>query len=163
MLVLTLFVGCAQRSPKNYYEVYMDVTNELRDLETFFEEEDKNDSRSIVELYEHVQHAGNILPRLYLLITVGSVYIKTKKAPAKDILFDLVELCRGVQHPMRSVRWMRVRSLTDAAHAHAAASSCATTCRRSRRTSCLTLAPSTRAPAEPSRTRSSSSCRTSTT
>jgi len=90
-------------SPKNYYEVYMDVTNELRELENFFEEEDKSESRSIVELYEHVQHAGNILPRLYLLITVASVYIKTKKAPAKDILFDLVELCRGVQHPMRGL------------------------------------------------------------
>ena len=36
--------------------------------------------------YELVQHAGNILPRLYLLITVGSVYIKSKEAPARDIL-----------------------------------------------------------------------------
>jgi vacuolar protein sorting-associated protein 35 len=59
--------------------------------------------RSIIELYENVQHAGNIIPRLYLLITVASVYIKSKKAPAKDILFDLVELCRGVQHPMRGL------------------------------------------------------------
>ena len=58
---------------------------------------------SIVELYEHVQHAGTIIPRLYLLITVGSVYITTMKAPAKDILFDLVELCRGVQHPTRGL------------------------------------------------------------
>jgi len=59
--------------------------------------------RSIIELYENVQHAGNIIPRLYLLMTVASVYIKSKKAPAKDILFDLVELCRGVQHPMRGL------------------------------------------------------------
>lgn len=27
-----------------------------------------------------------VLPRLYLLITVGAVYIKSKQAPAKDIL-----------------------------------------------------------------------------
>lgn len=91
-------------SPKNYYTLYMDVTNELGELERFFEEEDKQQSgRSIVELYETVQHAGNIIPRLYLLTTVAAVYIRSKKAPAKDILFDLVELCRGVQHPMRGL------------------------------------------------------------
>ena len=74
-----------------------------------------------MELYETVQHQDKIIPRLYLLITVASVYIKSKKAPAKDILFDLVELCRlisrvgvhflfvciifsrGVQHPMRGL------------------------------------------------------------
>eukprot|EP01006_Ploeotia_vitrea_P035991 TRINITY_DN65957_c0_g1_i1.p1 TRINITY_DN65957_c0_g1~~TRINITY_DN65957_c0_g1_i1.p1 ORF type:complete len:795 (-),score=534.20 TRINITY_DN65957_c0_g1_i1:64-2295(-) len=92
-------------SPKNYYELYMDVTNELREMELFFEDEDsKGDAgHSIEELYENVQHAGNIIPRLYLLVTVGSVYVKSKKAPAKDILFDLVELSRGVQHPMRGL------------------------------------------------------------
>eukprot|EP00456_Euglypha_rotunda_P081987 TRINITY_DN803_c0_g1_i5.p1 TRINITY_DN803_c0_g1~~TRINITY_DN803_c0_g1_i5.p1 ORF type:complete len:714 (+),score=128.95 TRINITY_DN803_c0_g1_i5:239-2143(+) len=80
------------------------VTDELRELELYFEDEDSKDGgRSVVELYENVQHAGNIIPRLYLLITVASTYIKSKKAPAKDILFDLVELCRGVQHPMRGL------------------------------------------------------------
>ena len=100
----------AKLSPKNYYELYMNVTDELRELELFFEDEDNKETaskgatgRSIIELYENVQHAGNIIPRLYLLITVASVYIKSKKAPAKDILFDLVELCRGVQHPMRGL------------------------------------------------------------
>ena len=92
-------------SPKNYYELYMRITDELRELELFLEEEDgKGEAgKSVVELYEAVQHAGNIIPRLYLLTTVASVYCKSKKAPAKDILFDLVELCRGVQHPMRGL------------------------------------------------------------
>ena len=31
-------------SPKNYYELYMDVTSELRELELFFEEEERNTS-----------------------------------------------------------------------------------------------------------------------
>ena len=95
-------------SPKNYYELYMNITDELRELELFLQEEDEKATRgevgkSVVELYEQVQHAGNIIPRLYLLTTVASVYCKSKKAPAKDILFDLVELCRGVQHPMRGL------------------------------------------------------------
>ncbi|XP_048331969.2 vacuolar protein sorting-associated protein 35B isoform X2 [Ziziphus jujuba] len=89
-------------SPHKYYELYMRAFDELRKLEMFFKEESKH-GVSIVDLYELVQHAGNILPRLYLLCTVGSVYIKSKEAPARDVLKDLVEMCRGVQHPIRGL------------------------------------------------------------
>lgn len=41
----------------------MRAFDELRKLEMFFKEETKRGC-SIVELYELVQHAGNILPRL---------------------------------------------------------------------------------------------------
>ena len=37
------------------------------------------------------------------MITVGIVYIKSKESPCKDILFDLVEMCRGVQHPLKGL------------------------------------------------------------
>ncbi|THG19351.1 hypothetical protein TEA_026325 [Camellia sinensis var. sinensis] len=40
---------------------------------------------------------------LYLLCTVGFVCIKSKEAPAKDVLKDLVEMCRGIQHPVRGL------------------------------------------------------------
>ncbi|XP_021907957.1 vacuolar protein sorting-associated protein 35A-like [Carica papaya] len=89
-------------SPHKYYELYMRAFDELRKLELFFREETRRGC-SVIELYELVQHAGNILPRLYLLCTVGSVYIKSKEAPAKDILKDLVEMCRGIQHPLRGL------------------------------------------------------------
>ncbi|KAK3037153.1 hypothetical protein RJ639_031040 [Escallonia herrerae] len=89
-------------SPHKYYELYMRAFDELRKLEMFFREEAKRGC-STIELYELVQHAGNILPRLYLLCTVGSVYIKSKEAPAKDVLKDLVEMCRGIQHPVRGL------------------------------------------------------------
>ncbi|KAM7520062.1 hypothetical protein LguiB_019024 [Lonicera macranthoides] len=89
-------------SPHKYYELYMRAFDELRKLELFFKEE-ANRGCSTIELYELVQHAGNILPRLYLLCTVGSVYIKSKEAPAKDVLKDLVEMCRGIQHPVRGL------------------------------------------------------------
>lgn len=39
----------------------------------------------------------------YLLCTVGSVYIMSNEAPAKDVLKDLVEMIRGVQHPIRGL------------------------------------------------------------
>ncbi|PQM32959.1 vacuolar protein sorting-associated protein 35A [Prunus yedoensis var. nudiflora] len=59
-------------SPHKYYELYMRAFDELRKLEMFFKEEARRGC-SIIDLYELVQHAGNILPRLYLLCTVGSV------------------------------------------------------------------------------------------
>eukprot|EP00659_Diplonema_papillatum_P014273 gene14273-21892_t len=90
-------------SPQNYYELYMAVCTEMVALESFFTEEVMVHGRKVEELYEVVQHAGNIVPRLYLLITVGAVYIKSQEAPAKDILKDLVEMCKGVQHPTRGL------------------------------------------------------------
>ncbi|PON93925.1 Vacuolar protein sorting-associated protein [Trema orientale] len=89
-------------SPHKYYELYMRAFDELKSLEMFFKDESRH-GVSIVDLYELVQHAGNILPRLYLLCTVGSVYINSKEVPAKDVLKDLVEMCRGVQHPIRGL------------------------------------------------------------
>eukprot|EP01063_Lacrimia_lanifica_P015715 TRINITY_DN22393_c0_g1_i1.p1 TRINITY_DN22393_c0_g1~~TRINITY_DN22393_c0_g1_i1.p1 ORF type:complete len:799 (+),score=374.44 TRINITY_DN22393_c0_g1_i1:47-2443(+) len=93
----------SQLSPQNYYELYIIVFDELQALEAYFRSEIEENDRSVEELYEIVQHAGYIVPRLYLLVTVGSVYIQSKGAPAKDILKDLVEMCKGVQHPTRGL------------------------------------------------------------
>lgn len=54
-------------------------------------------------LYESVQHATSVIPRLYLLITVGAVYIETHEISAKEIISDLLEMVKGVQHPMRGL------------------------------------------------------------
>ncbi|XP_078431095.1 vacuolar protein sorting-associated protein 35B-like [Wolffia australiana] len=86
-------------SPHKYYELYMRAFDELRMLEMYFKEEIRR-GFSVTDLYELVQHAGNVLPRLYLLCTVGSVYITSKEAPAKDVLKDLVEMSRGIQNPI---------------------------------------------------------------
>ncbi|CAN6938651.1 unnamed protein product [Brassica oleracea] len=89
-------------SPQKYYDLYMRAFDQLRQLEVFFKDESRH-GLPVVDLYELVQHAGNILPRMYLLCTVGSVYMKSKQAPSKDVLKDLVEMCRGVQHPIRGL------------------------------------------------------------
>lgn len=39
----------------------------------------------------------------YLLITVGVVYMRVGELPIREILRDLVEMCRGVQHPLRGL------------------------------------------------------------
>ena len=67
------------------------------------------------DLYESVQHAGNIIPRLYLLITVGSAYVKTKEAPVKFILRDLLDMVKGVQQPVRGLflRYYLLKMMKD--------------------------------------------------
>lgn len=69
----------------------------------------------MADLYESVQHAGNIIPRLYLLITVGSAYIKTKEAPVKFILHDLLDMVKGVQQPIRGLflRYYLLKMMKD--------------------------------------------------
>ena len=89
-------------TPKNYYELWMAVFNEMRHLQVFFQDTNKRGT-PMVTLYQRVQYAGNVLPRLYLLMTVGAVYIESGEAPAKDILKDLVEMAKGVQFPTRGL------------------------------------------------------------
>lgn len=80
----------------------MAVTDELRHLEIFLLDEFQKEQK-YSDLYELVQYAGNIIPRLYLQITVGLVYIKTNPATKRSLLKDLVEMCRGVQNPLRGL------------------------------------------------------------
>ncbi len=74
----------------------------MRELESYFKEEYRR-GRKMNDLYESVQHATSLIPRLYLLITVGSVYIQTHEVGANKILTDLLEMIKAVQHPLRGL------------------------------------------------------------
>ncbi|KAJ6261413.1 vacuolar protein sorting-associated protein 35 [Drechslerella dactyloides] len=108
--------------PKLYYELYMDVFDALRHLSAFLRE--SHPVNHLADLYELVRCerrgrglssirlsflaskkggwvCGNIIPRLYLMITVGTVYMSIEDAPVKEIMKDMMEMSRGVQHPIR--------------------------------------------------------------
>lgn len=53
----------SQLTPQKYFELYMHVFDELNNLEEFFQNEHAK-GKSYSELYELVQYAGNVLPRL---------------------------------------------------------------------------------------------------
>lgn len=57
----------------------------------------------LADLYELVQYAGNIIPRLYLMITVGTAYMSIAEAPVKELMKDMMDMSRGVQHPIRGL------------------------------------------------------------
>jgi vacuolar protein sorting-associated protein 35 len=88
-------------SPKQYYEMYIAVFDALSYLGGFLRED--HPTHHLADIYELVQYAGNIVPRLYLMITVGTVYMSVPDAPVKEIMKDMMEMCRGVQHPIRGL------------------------------------------------------------
>lgn len=79
----------------------MAVFDALRHLSSYLK--DSHPVNHLADLYELVQYAGNIIPRLYLMITVGTVYMSIEDAPVKEIMKDMMEMSRGVQHPIRGL------------------------------------------------------------
>ncbi|KAG0333957.1 Vacuolar protein sorting-associated protein 35 [Podila horticola] len=90
-------------TPKNYYELYMAIFDALRHVTTYLKDAHQSGRHHLADLYELVQYAGNIVPRLYLMVTVGSVYMEMPDAPVKEIMRDMMEMTRGVQHPTRGL------------------------------------------------------------
>lgn len=62
-LCLTGELRTSLLSPKSYYELYMSICDELRHLESYLLEEFQK-GRKVSDLYELVQYAGNIVPRM---------------------------------------------------------------------------------------------------
>ncbi|CAK7267731.1 retromer complex subunit Vps35 [Sporothrix epigloea] len=87
--------------PKQYYELYMAVFDALRYLSVHLRE--NHPVNHLADLYELVQYAGNIIPRLYLMFTVGTAYMAVDGAPVKELMKDMMDMSRGVQHPIRGL------------------------------------------------------------
>ncbi|KAJ2901981.1 Vacuolar protein sorting-associated protein 35 [Zalerion maritima] len=87
--------------PKQYYELYMAVFDALRYLSVHLK--DNHQVNHLADLYELVQYAGNIIPRLYLMMTVGTAYMAIEDAPVKELMKDMMDMSRGVQHPIRGL------------------------------------------------------------
>ncbi|KAH9850574.1 vacuolar protein sorting-associated protein 35 [Lenzites betulinus] len=90
-------------TPKQYYELYIAVFDALRHLSNYLYDAHVSGRHHLADLYELVQYAGNIVPRLYLMITVGSVYMSIPEAPVKEVMKDMLEMSRGVLHPIRGL------------------------------------------------------------
>lgn len=99
----------SQLTPKQYYELYIAVYDALEILSNFLLQSYKSklaknkDTAFLTDLYELVQYSGNIVPRLYMMISVGTTCMSIKGPETKEIMKDMIEMCRGVQHPIRGL------------------------------------------------------------
>ncbi|KAK8866915.1 Vacuolar protein sorting-associated protein 35 [Tritrichomonas musculus] len=92
-------------TPVRYNDLYITILSHLSSLALAFKGDERKlfSSRDIAELYETVQYTPSIVPRLYLLFTVAPAFIKYEHAKACDVMRDLIEMARGVQHPTRAL------------------------------------------------------------
>ena len=101
-------------TPKNYYHLYTAAFDEMQYFANFVKDEIKR-GRIVKDIYESVQQAKFIIPRLYLLITVASLYMEEKPKSCRDIIFDLLNMVKGVQNPIRGlfVRYYLLKMIKD--------------------------------------------------
>ena len=89
-------------TPNSYYQLYSVCLDEMLNVLNFFKEEARR-GRRMKRLYDVVQQASNIIPRLYLMIAVGSVVIEDDPKQCKYIINDLLGMLKGVQSPTRGL------------------------------------------------------------
>ncbi|KAJ1665590.1 retromer complex subunit Vps35 [Coemansia sp. RSA 1813] len=116
-------------TPKNYYELYLATFDALQYLIGALRVAHLSGKSHLADMYELVQYAGSIVPRLYLMITIGSAYMSLgvpssgsspedtgnaqdsneansdteEVVPVREIMMDMLEMTRGVQHPTRGL------------------------------------------------------------
>ncbi len=89
-------------TPNSYYQLYSVCLDEMLTVLNFFKEEARR-GRRMKRLYDVVQQASNIIPRLYLMVAVGSCVIEDDPKQCKDIITDLLGMLKGVQSPTRGL------------------------------------------------------------
>lgn len=91
----------ADLPPRLYYELYNSCFDTLSQLQEYLVEDHRN--HHLADVYEIVEYVGNVLPRLYLMITVGAAFLASGDAPKTEVLKDMLEMARGVQNPLRGL------------------------------------------------------------
>ena len=101
-------------STQLYHQLFTYIFDEILRIQSYFREEIKK-GRNIYDFYKSIQQCITVLPRVYLMIIVGSLILETKKDDSNEILDDLIEACNGVQHPIRGlfVRYFMLKLLKD--------------------------------------------------
>ncbi len=101
-------------TPKNYYHLFTSVFDEMQVVINFFQEEIKR-GRKVHDLYDAVQQAVYLIPRLYLMIAAGSLVMEHEPKSAGEIIFDLLGMIKGVQNPIRGLfaRYFLLKMIKD--------------------------------------------------
>lgn len=72
-------------------------------VQYFFQDYVAQGNDTYDSLYCVTQHAGHVLPRLYLMITCASCAMKDDPSTIPSYLSDLLDFCKGIQNPMRGL------------------------------------------------------------
>ncbi len=89
-------------NPQNYLKLYGYIFDEMKKVEDFMKLE-LGRGRQPQDIYESVQQCQFVVPRLYLAIISGSIYIEKCPEKCMEIINDLVEQMKASQNPLRGI------------------------------------------------------------
>ena len=87
-------------TPNYYYQLFSKIVDVISPLKSYFKEEIQR-GRRIKEFYEAVQQCISVIPRIYLIIIVGNLYIEFCENEKNEILSEILRNINGIQHPIR--------------------------------------------------------------
>ena len=92
--------------PSNYYLLYTDICDLLQETIEMYIRENISKGIKVKYIYESVQQSQYLIPRLYLMIICGSIYLELYPIKYKEIILDLLNAVKCVQNPLRGF-WLR--------------------------------------------------------
>ncbi|MCQ2820037.1 MAG: vacuolar protein sorting-associated protein 35 [archaeon] len=111
---LLLELKTSKLYPRNYYHLYTAIFDEMQGVQNFFKEELAR-GRTTKDLYTSVQQAAHVIPRIYLMITAAAVCIEKEPPTAREKIFDILQMIKGVQNPTRGLfaRYFLLKTIKD--------------------------------------------------
>ena len=83
-----------------YTQLFSNIIEEISQIKIYFQEE-INRGRRVKEFFEAVQQCVTVLPRLYLMIIVGYIYVEQFPDEKKSIFDEILKMLNSLQSPVR--------------------------------------------------------------
>ena len=93
-------------TPSNYYLLYKDVIDLLQETIEYYIRDNVSKGIRIKYIYESIQQSQYLIPRIYLMIVCGSIYLELYPLKFNEIIFDLLNAVKCIQNPLRGF-WVR--------------------------------------------------------
>ena len=93
-------------TPSNYYLLYKDVIDLLQETIEYYIRDNVSKGMRIKYIYESIQQSQYLIPRIYLMIVCGSIYLELYPLKFNEIIYDLLNAVKCVQNPLRGF-WVR--------------------------------------------------------
>ena len=97
-----------------YTQLFSNIIEEISAIKIYFQEE-INRGRRVKEFFEAVQQCVTVLPRLYLMIIVGYIYVEQFPDEKKSIFDEILKMLNSLQSPVRGfmVRYYYVTGCSE--------------------------------------------------
>ena len=102
-------------TPSNYYLLYIDTMELLQETIEYYIRDNVSKGIKIKYIYESVQQCQYLIPRIYLMIISGSVYLGLYPIKYREIIYDLLNVVKCIQNPLRGfwIRYFLFKSLKN--------------------------------------------------